>query len=121
MKRPGGSFFESISAPGAGKLAQDRTIGNPNSRTKIKLTAADSTEKIPDATGPHAYEVSFRSGGGMAIAALALASSPCRWTATFPGRRIYAPRKNAFDFLDAHNRPSSTATAWKTFWTTIAH
>ena len=31
IKRPEGSFFESISAPGKDKLAKDRAIGNPNS------------------------------------------------------------------------------------------
>jgi hypothetical protein len=103
MKRPGGSFFESIGAPGTGKLAQDRTIGNPNWRTKIKLTTADSTEKIEDATGPHAYEVSFRSGGGMAIAALALAST-MPVDGDFPRQAYLRAAEEAFDFLQAHNR-----------------
>ena len=75
IKRPKGSFFETISAPGKGKLAQDRIIGNPNWRTQIKTKASDSTESIDKAAGPHAYEASFRAGGGMAIAALALAST----------------------------------------------
>jgi hypothetical protein len=30
IKRPNGSFFESITAPGKQKLAKDRAIGNPN-------------------------------------------------------------------------------------------
>jgi hypothetical protein len=30
IKRPDGSFFESITAPGKNKLPQDRAIGNPN-------------------------------------------------------------------------------------------
>ena len=62
-------------APGPQKLAKDREIGNPNWRTRIKTSANQSTETIGAATGPHAYEASFRAGGGMAIAALALAST----------------------------------------------
>jgi len=103
IKRPGGSFFETINAPGKEKLAQDRAIGNPNWRTQIKLNASDSTEAVDKAEGPHPFEASFRAGGGMAIAALALAS-------TMPGDGEY-PRQDylraaeeAFQFLNAHNR-----------------
>ncbi len=103
MKRPGGSFFESISAPGKDKLAKDRAIGNPNTRTKIKTSVSDSTEKIGVAEGPHAYEASFRSGGGMAIAALALAS-----TMPISGDMDHAAylkaAEDAFAFLSTHNR-----------------
>jgi hypothetical protein len=103
IKRPNGSFFETINAPGKAKLAQDRAIGNPNWRTQIKLKASDSTENIAKAEGPHAYEASFRAGGGMAIAALALAS-------TMPvdgelSRKEYLrTAEDAFQFLNLHNR-----------------
>jgi hypothetical protein len=103
LKRPQGSFFESINGPGKEKLPQDRAIGNPNWRTQIKKTATDSTEQIMSATGPHAYEAGFRSGGGMAIAALALAS-------TMPAdgdfsRAVYLrTAEEAFQFLEEHNR-----------------
>ncbi len=103
IKRPNGSFFESVTGPGAGKLPKDRAIGNPNWRTQIKKTATDSTEQITSATGPHAYEASFRAGGGLAIAALALAS-------TFPehgdvdAATYLATAKDAYQFLDEHNR-----------------
>ncbi len=102
IKRPNGSFFESISAPGKQKLAQDRAIGNPNWRTRIKTNNAESTESIEAAAGPHAYEASFRSGGGLAIAALALAS-------TMPINGDYARSEylkvaeEGFQFLDGHN------------------
>jgi len=102
MKRPNGSFFESITAPGPQKLAKDREIGNPNWRTRIKTSASQSTETIEPAKGPYAYQVSFRSGGGMAIAALALAS-----TMTIDGdftRATYLrTAEEAFDFLSHHN------------------
>ena len=102
MHRPHGSFFESITAPGKQKLARDREIGNPNWRTQIKKTASDSTEKQSGAAGRHAYEVSYRSGGGMAIAALALASTmPQDGELTRP--EYLQAAEAAFDFLEQHN------------------
>ena len=103
IKLPNGSFLETITAPGPGKLPKDREIGNPNWRTQIKTKATDSTEKISEVTGKHAYESSFRSGGGMAIAALALAS-----TMPADGERKRAEylraAEDAFAFLQQHNR-----------------
>jgi hypothetical protein len=103
IKRPEGSFFETINAPGRDKLAKDRAIGNPNWRTQIKLKATDSTENIAAAVGPHAYEASFRAGGGMAIAALALAST-MPIDGDIPRHEYLRAAEEAFDFLDAHNR-----------------
>jgi Glycosyl hydrolase family 9/Cellulase N-terminal ig-like domain len=103
IKRPNGSFFESITAPGREKLAQDRAIGNPNWKTQIKLKATDSTEQIASAEGPHAYEASFRAGGGMAIAALALASTMPA-DGEFPRREYLRAAEEAFEFLNVHNR-----------------
>ncbi len=103
MKQPNGSFFETISAPGKDKLAKDRAIGNPNWRTQIKTKTTDSTEHIDKAEGPYAYQASFRAGGGMAIAALALASTMPS-DGDFKRSEYLATAKAAFDFLNAHNR-----------------
>lgn len=102
MKRPGGSFFETISAPGKEKLAKDREIGNPNWRTQIKTTTSDSTENIQQAVGPYAYQASFRAGGGMAIAALALAST-MPIDGDYSREDYLRSAEEAFQFLDAHN------------------
>ena len=102
MRRPDGSFLESINAPGPHKLASDRAIGNPNWRTRIKTAASQSTESVGPATGPHAYEASFRAGGGMAIAALALASTMPE-DGDFPRSRYLSTAEAAFAFLEAHN------------------
>lgn len=103
MKRPGGSFYQSIDAPGRGKLAQDRVIGNPNWRTQIKQSATDSTEQLSVADGPHAYEASFRGGAGMAIAGLALASTMPEH-GELPRESYLSTARSAFQFLEAHNR-----------------
>jgi hypothetical protein len=102
IKRPGGSFYESITGPGKDKLPQDRAIGNPNWRTQIKKNSSDSTERISTATGEHAYEASFRAGGGMAIAALALAGTMPE-QGDFPRVTYIRTAEEAFQFLNAHN------------------
>ena len=102
IKRPNGSFFESITAPGKEKLAQDRAIGNPNWRTRIKTKTAESTESIGTAAGPHAYEASFRAGGGMSIAALALAST-MPMDGDHSRSEYLKAAEDAFRFLDKHN------------------
>ena len=103
IKRPNGSFFESINAPGKNKLPQDRAVGNPNWRTQIKKNASDSTEHLQTAEGPHAYEASFRAGGGMSIAALALASTMPA-DGDFPRSTYLRTAEDAFEFLNTHNR-----------------
>jgi len=103
IKRPEGSFFESITAPGREKLAKDREIGNPNWRTRIKTSTTESTESIAQPEGPHAYEASFRAGGGMAIAALAVASTMPE-EGEFPRARYLKAAEEAFEFLGRHNR-----------------
>ncbi len=100
--RPNGSFLESINAPGAKKLAKDRAIGNPNWRTRIKTGVNQSTESVGAATGPHAYEAGFRAGGGMAIAALALASAMPE-DGDFSRSRYLSAAEAAFSFLQTHN------------------
>jgi hypothetical protein len=103
IKRPNGSFFETITAPGKEKLAQDRSIGNPDWRTQIKLNASDSTERMAKAEGPHALEASFRAGGGISIAALALAST-MPVNGDYPRQTYLRAAEEAFQFLDGHNR-----------------
>jgi hypothetical protein len=103
LKHPGGSFLQSIDSPGKSKLPQDRVIGNPNWHTQIKRNASDSTEQIQSAIGPHAYEASFRAGGGMAISALALASTMPA-TGDFSHATYLRTAKQAFQFLTLHNR-----------------
>jgi hypothetical protein len=102
IKRPGGSFYESITGPGKGKLPKDRAIGNPNWRTQIKKSVSDATEHMSAAAGEHAYEAGFRSGGGMAIAALALAGTMPA-DGDFPRTTYIRTAEEAFQFLSAHN------------------
>jgi hypothetical protein len=103
MKRPEGSFYESIDAPGPAKLAKDRKIGNPNWRTQIKTNTSESTQSVSTGSGPHAYEAGYRSGAGMAIGALALASTMPE-DGDFPRAEYLRTAEAAFAFLEVHNR-----------------
>jgi len=103
IKRHDGSFFESLSAPGTGKLAKDRVIGNPNWRTQIKTSTTDSTERQVNSVRPHTYESSFRAGGGMSIATLALASTMPE-SGEFTHEQYLQAAKEAFRFLNQHNK-----------------
>jgi hypothetical protein len=104
IKRPNGSFLESIEGPGPQKLANDRRIGNPNWRTQIKTKPSESTERVaPVVSGPHAYEAGYRAGAGMSIAALALASTMPE-DGDFTRARYLETAEDAFSFLETHNR-----------------
>jgi len=102
-KRPDGSFYQSIDAPGPGKLPQDRRIGDPNWRTQIKRNANDTTQQAEPAHGPHGYEASFRAGGGVAIAALALASTMDA-DGDFTRQDYLRTAEEAYRSLDAQNK-----------------
>ncbi|WIG56228.1 MAG: Glucosaminyl-1,4-glucosamine-6-phosphate hydrolase [Rhodanobacteraceae bacterium] len=104
MHVPGGSFYESIGAPGKLKLAKDRLINPTNYRQVIKTTpgSAGAAEE-GNAAWPRDYEASFRNGGGMAIAALAAASTLPDHGA-FSNRQYLEAAEDAFHYLQQHNR-----------------
>lgn len=100
---PGGSFYQSIGAPGPGKLAEDRLIESTNFQQVIKTTpgSAGSTA-VGKAIWPQDYEAGFGSGGGMAIAALAAASTLPEH-GDFPSPRYLAVAEAAFRYLQQRN------------------
>ncbi len=102
MKQPDGEFFETISAPGAKKLAADREVGNPNWRTEIKTSVNGSTTKVGAVAGAYPYAASFRAGGGMATASLALASTQ-PGHGDFTQAQYLAAAQAGFAFLQKHN------------------
>jgi hypothetical protein len=101
---PQGSFYRSVSAPGPGKKAEDRRIGADTQTYAIKKAKGDAGAHQPGVStaGLAAYEVGYRSGGGMAIAALALASTLPE-SGAFAGREYLAAAEGAFAFLETHN------------------
>ncbi len=105
-KAPSGSFYISISAPGPGKRAQDRRLSPTMTGFGLRksITAEGNGMSFHNETNfnRESYEVSFRSGGGIAIAALAKAS-------TYGISGDYSPEEylrtaeDAFSFLGKNN------------------
>ncbi len=98
---PGGSFFRSVNAPGPGKLPADRVLGAEEHSYRIKVSK-DQTLTGSVVSDLLSYESSFRSGGGLAIAALALASTGPS-DGEFSRSAYLKAASEAFDFLSANN------------------
>ena len=82
MQAKNGSFYRSVGAPGPGKLPQDRAIGPEGKSYRIKVSKTDDSFKGRTVdTNWRSYQCSYRSGGGMSIAALAIASTYKRCSA----------------------------------------
>jgi hypothetical protein len=97
VKVPDGSFYETVANRGPAKKPEDRRI------TPMRRAAASSPGTPAAITTPDPYEVSYRGGGGMAIAALALASRAPAEGEFSPADYLRAAEA-AFVYLEAHNR-----------------
>jgi thiol-disulfide isomerase/thioredoxin len=102
VQAKGGSFYRSIDAPGAGKLAKDRAISPEQQSYRIKQSKDQIIGGPQAAANWRSYQSSFRSGGGMAIAALAMASMT-DVPGDFSTARYLQAAEDAFAFLDKHN------------------
>ena len=94
LKRPNGSFFESIDAPGPAKLAKDRKIGNPNWRTQIKTKRL----RFHAVRAAQSRQVRMRMRPAIAPGQACRLPrwrwpAPCRRTATLRARNICRPQK----------------------------
>jgi hypothetical protein len=103
VKDPSGSFYRSVSASGVKQLAQDRKVAGEMKRFGIFQTATqEPRDMVENAENDRQYEVSYRSGGGIAIAALALASTyPVG--GEFKNRDYLKAAEDAYDYLEKNN------------------
>ncbi len=105
VKNPKGSFYRSVNGPGPEKRPEDRKIGKDSKGYAIKTIETKDkfnyggTERV---TNQATYEVSYRAGAGVSIAALAMAS-------TYPVSGDYTSAdylkaaEDAFTFLEQYN------------------
>ena len=99
---PDGSFFITVSAHGEQKRAEDRRVGrvmrgfDPGSMERITPTTIDGHYPLKE------YQTSYRTGAGVSIAALALASM-CPVSGDFVNRGYLTAAEEGFAFLEAHN------------------
>ncbi len=101
VKTDDGSFYITVSGHGPEKKPEDRRLG----RVMLGFEPG-GMEKGPSREAqsfPHtAYQNSYRSGGGVAIAALALAST-FEVSGDFASADYLKAAQEAFAFLEAHN------------------
>jgi len=107
IKRPGGSFYRTVSAPGFEKSPEERVIAPSMRGFIIKRTQQQPGADVPAVGEPadtdeRAYEVGYRAGGGVAIAALAKAST-LGVSGEFSSKEYLAAAEEAFDYLERHN------------------
>jgi hypothetical protein len=102
MKAPGGSFFRAVAAPGPEKRAEDRRIEKDATGFVLHDENAKTMQwPLVGSRDDSAYQASFRSGGGVAIAALARAA----WAGA-PGDirgRYLKAAEEGWAFLSEHN------------------
>ncbi len=104
LKAPGGSFYRSVSAPGPGKLAKDRTIRAEDKGYRIKQSKDQSFSAgtAPETNNWRSYQSSYRSGAGLSIAALAIAST-YDTSGEFTNKDYLKAAEDAFAFLEKEN------------------
>jgi hypothetical protein len=102
MQAKDGSFYRSVSAPGAGKLPKDRVIRAEDQSYRIKKTEGQAFSDSDKSDNLKSYQVSYRSGGGVSIAALAMASAYDS-SGDFSGKDYLLAAERAFAFLEKNN------------------
>ena len=103
VKVPEGSFYRSVSNGGVEQTARGRKIAGEMKQFGIESKPGQGAAgMIERADSDLEYEVSFRSGGGMAVAALAMASTyPV--SGEFKSDDYLRAAEDAFDFLEKTN------------------
>ncbi len=102
MQAKDGSFYRSVSAPGPGKMAKDRLIKAEEKSYRIKQTKDQGFDNSSAGSDWRKYQVSYRSGGGVSIAALAIASTYDS-SGDFSNADYLRAAENAFAFLEKDN------------------
>jgi glycosyl hydrolase family 9/cellulase-like Ig domain-containing protein len=103
MKVPDGSFYRSVSTGGVEQVPEQRKIAGEMKRFGIESAPGKGApEMLESANSDLEYEVSYRSGGGIAIAALAMASAQSV-SGEFHNADYLKAAEDAFDFLEKNN------------------
>jgi hypothetical protein len=102
VKDPAGSFYRSISTGGVKQVPEERKVAGEMKKFDIYKSSDKEPNMIEKANNDLEYEVSYRSGGGMAIAALAMASTSSI-SGEFSNADYLKAAEDAFAYLEANN------------------
>ncbi len=103
MKSKNGSFFRTISGKGAEKKAEDRKITPTMTGYSLTKNPEDGIDGSDDETaGINTYEISYRAGAGLSIAALAIAST-FEVSGDFESADYLETAKEVFAYLEQNN------------------
>ncbi len=103
VKNPQGSFYRSISNGGVDQKAEGRKVSGEMKKYGIFQSKDKApTDMVQEASNDREYEVSFRSGGGLAIAALAMAST-YPFSGEFKNADYLTAAEDGFAYLEKNN------------------
>jgi len=103
VKVPGGSFYRSVSTGGTQQVPELRKIAGEMKKFGIYQSADKAPrDMLEQANNDFEYEVSYRSGGGMAVAALAIASTQSA-SGEYSNADYLRAAEEAWDFLEKNN------------------
>lgn len=103
VKAPNGSFYRSISTGGVKQIPEERKVAGEMRRFGIyQSSTQEPRDMVERANSDLDYEVNYRSGGGVAIAALAMASTYPEYGEYHKSDYLKAA-EDAFDFLEKNN------------------
>ncbi len=103
VKVPTGSFYRSISTGGVNQVPELRKVAGEMKKFGIYQSSDKAPrDMIEQANNDLEYEVSYRSGGGVAVAALAIAST-YPFSGEYKNSDYLKAAEDAFAFLEKNN------------------
>ena len=103
LRVPGGSFYRSVSTGGTQQVPELRKIAGEMKKFGIYQSADKAPrDMVQRASNDFEYEVSYRSGGGVAVAALAMASTQSA-SGEYSNADYLKAAEDAWDFLEKNN------------------
>lgn len=104
LKAKNGSFYRSVSAPGPGKMAKDRVIRAEDKGYRIKQNKEQNfgTATSIEENNWRSYQSSYRSGAGLSVAALAIAST-YDTSGEYSNAEYLKTAEEVFAFLEKEN------------------
>jgi hypothetical protein len=102
VKDPAGSFYRSVSNGGVKQVPEERRVAGEAKKYEIYQSQGTERGMGEKTDSEMDYEVSYRAGGGIAIAALAIAGR-YSFSGEFSSSDYLKAAEEAFDYLERNN------------------